>query len=316
MNWKKILFVYNPVSGRSQIKTVLSDILQTLSGAEFIIECYPTKGHGDARRYVRELTGDYLYIVCAGGDGTLDEVVSGLMDNQALPMLPVGYIPLGTTNDFASGLGIPSDPLAAAQAVARGRAYVCDLGRFNRTDYFTYVAAFGIFTETSYETPQELKRQLGHAAYLLQGITELGNIRTYHIKAETPEESVEGDFAFGMVTNARSVGGFEGIQGPDVDLQDGLFEATLIRLPANLLEINELIQFFSGLIPETPLVWRRKVKKITFTSDEKIRWTRDGENGGAHRKVTLKNLQGKFKILVPSQVDVGHEVVQAANGEN
>ncbi len=299
MDGNRILLIYNPVSGRSQIKSCLSDIIRVLSRAEYIVECYPTRSSGDARRYIRKLPREYRFILCAGGDGTLDEVVSGLTDNPALEGIPLGYIPLGTTNDFASGLRIPSDPVRAAQVVTDCSEYVCDLGRFNRRDYFTYIAAFGIFTETSYETPQELKNQLGHAAYVLQGLTELGNIRTYRIKAETESESIEDDFAFGMVTNARSVGGFDGIRGADVDLADGLFEATLIRLPANLLEINDLIQYFSGNIPETPLVWHRKVNRIVFSSDEKIRWTRDGENGGAHKRVTLENLPGKLRILVP-----------------
>jgi len=315
MGWKKVLFIYNPVSGRSLIKSYLADILQILSGADYTIECYPTRGKGDARRYARQLTEEYLYVVCAGGDGTLDEVVSGLMENPSVPPVPVGYIPLGTTNDFASSLGIPSDPLKAAQAIVSGRAYECDLGWFNHHEYFTYVAAFGAFTETSYGTPQELKNMLGHAAYILQGITELGNIRTYPMRVETEEESFEDNFVFGMISNSRSIGGIEGIQGKDVDLQDGLFEATLIRMPQNLPEINDLVQYLSGAVTENALVYHRKVRGITLTSPEKVRWTRDGEDGGAHRRVALTALQRRLKILVPPEIDTGREVIHAKDGE-
>ena len=151
MIWKKILFIFNPVAGRSQIRNYLLDIIETLSAAEFKVVCYPTKGRGDARRLARERLDDYLYIACAGGDGTLDEVVSGMMENPNKPFVPIGYIPAGTTNDFASSLGIPSDMRMAAEIIAQGKTFRCDLGLFNETDYFTYVAAFGLFTGTSYE---------------------------------------------------------------------------------------------------------------------------------------------------------------------
>ena len=148
--WKKILFVFNPVAGRSQIRNYMVDILDILSRAEYKVVCYPTRARGDARRVVRERRDDYLYVVCAGGDGTLDEVVSGMMENPEKPFIPIGYIPAGTTNDFASSLHIPSDMVKAAEVVANGRIFRCDLGLFNESDYFTYVAAFGLFTGTSY----------------------------------------------------------------------------------------------------------------------------------------------------------------------
>ena len=194
MVWKKILFIFNPVSGRSQIKNNLMEILEILSGADFKVVCYATKASGDARRIVREREDDYLYIVCAGGDGTLDEVVSGMMESRDKPFVPIGYIPAGTTNDFATNLHIPSDMRMAAEVIAHGKTFRCDLGRFNKKDYFTYVAAFGVFTGTSYQTPQELKNQLGHFAYILQGVSELGKMRAYHmhVKAIEAKEAENG----------------------------------------------------------------------------------------------------------------------------
>ncbi len=357
MVWKKILFIFNPVSGRSQIKNNLMEIIEILSGADFKVVCYATKASGDARRIVREREDDYLYIVCAGGDGTLDEVVSGMMESRDKPFVPIGYIPAGTTNDFATNLHIPSDMRMAAEVIAHGKTFRCDLGRFNRKDYFTYVAAFGVFTGTSYQTPQELKNQLGHFAYILQGVSELGKMRAYHmhVKAIEAKEAgnrknssydispydvfeadgrqdadntqdvgslqnvreagraggrkkakegiidIEDDFAFGMITNSRSIGGIPNITGPDVDLQDGLFEVTLIRLPRNPLEMSEIVMALGNTEIRTEMVTTFKTSRITFSCEEKIDWTRDGEYAGGHKRVTLENIPGQLRILVPEK---------------
>ena len=180
--WKKVLLVFNPVAGRSEIRTELVDILETLSADSYLVTCYPTKCQGDARHIVRTRQGDYTYVICSGGDGTLDEVVSGMMENKDKPVIPIGYIPAGTTNDFATSLGIPSNKKEAARIAARGKVLECDLGKFNDDMYFTYVAAFGLFTETSYETPQDLKNLFGPLAYFMQGMMDLGRIRNYRIR--------------------------------------------------------------------------------------------------------------------------------------
>lgn len=299
MSWKKILFVFNPVAGRSQIRTSLLDIIEVMSAADYEVICYPTKKAGDARKIVRERDEDFLYIACAGGDGTLDEVVSGMMENEYKPFVPIGYIPAGTTNDFASGLGIPTDMVKAAEVVANGKTFNCDLGEFNRVNYFTYVAAFGLFTATSYNTPQNLKNQLGHLAYILQGVQEVSHIQSYHMKVDADDMSISDEFVYGMITNAKSVGGFEGIAGRDVNFDDGLFEVTLIRMPANILELNEILQYLNHTIEETDLVYRFKTHKIILESQEEIKWTRDGEYGGAYRRVEIRNLHQRLKILVP-----------------
>lgn len=317
MSWKKILFVFNPVAGRSQIRSSLLDIVEVLSAADYEVTCYPTKKAGDARKIVRERDEDFLYIACAGGDGTLDEVVSGMMENEYKPFVPIGYIPAGTTNDFASGLGIPSDMVKAADVVAHGRTFNCDLGEFNRVNYFTYVAAFGLFTETSYNTPQSLKNQLGHLAYILQGVREVSHIQNYHVKVEADDMSISDEFVYGMVTNAKSVGGFEGIAGKDVNFADGLFEVTLIRMPGNILELNEILQFLNHAIEHSDMVYRFKTHKITFESEEEIKWTRDGEYGGAYRRVEIRNLHQRLKILVPgSEEDRERRLVRSTEQED
>lgn len=358
--WKKILFIFNPVAGRSQIRNYLLDIIETLSAADYEVVCYPTTKQGDARRIARERMGDYLYIVCAGGDGTLDEVVSGMMENPDKPFVPVGYIPAGTTNDFASSLRIPTDMVQAARVVAHGRTFRCDLGQFNDKDYFTYVAAFGLFTGTSYQTPQELKNQLGHFAYILQGISELGQMHAYqmHVRALVPQDEdvpaeyvvkepgtenlatedlptdqlpaentvpdnpvqenpaiedlpaedpagkwieFDGEFALGLITNSRSIGGFQNITGQQVDLQDGLFEVTLVRMPKNPLEVSEIIMSISNPDMHSSMVESFKTSRISLICDEQIAWTRDGEYGGSHKQVDLRIRPGQLRILVPEQ---------------
>lgn len=296
---KKVLFVFNPVSGRSQIRMDLVDILVTLSGSNYTVTCFPTRFRGDARNIVRGRKEDYEYVICAGGDGTLDEVVTGMMENRDRPPVPIGYIPAGTTNDFASSLGIPSDMKEAAKIVTEGKVFSCDLGRFNDDMYFTYVAAFGIFTETSYETPQDLKNALGHLAYVLQGVMDLGKFRTYRFKVESEELSITDDFVFGMITNSKSVGGFPDITGSRVDMSDGLFEVTLIKMPKNLIELNDIAQYLNKTSDQSEMVYQFKTSHIVLESQKLVKWTKDGEYGGAFKRVELTNLHNELKILVP-----------------
>ena len=296
---KKVLFIFNPVAGKSQIRTDLVDILQILSKDAYMVNCYPTKCQGDARNMVRSRREDYKYVFCAGGDGTLDEVVTGMMENTEKPVIPIGYIPAGTTNDFASSLGIPSDMKEAARAAARGRIFKCDLGRLNNDIYFTYVAAFGIFTETSYETPQDMKNMLGHMAYVLQGVMDLGKIRTYHFSVETDELSISDEFVFGMITNSKSVGGIMDITGGRVDMSDGLFEVTLIKMPTNILELGEIVQYLNRVIDTSDFVYQFKTSHIIMESPEMVKWTKDGEYGGSYKRIEITNLHQALDIIVP-----------------
>ena len=299
--WKKVLLVFNPVAGRSEIRTELVDILETLSADSYLVTCYPTKCQGDARHIVRTRKGDYTYVICSGGDGTLDEVVSGMMENKDKPVIPIGYIPAGTTNDFATSLGIPSNKKEAARIAARGKVLECDLGKFNDDMYFTYVAAFGLFTETSYETPQDLKNLFGPLAYFMQGMMDLGRIRNYRIRVETEEMSISGEFVFGMITNSKSVGGFADITGNQVDMSDGLFEVTLVKMPANPLDLSDILQYLSRNSNSSDLVYQFKTSHIVFECSEKVKWTRDGEYAGSYSRVEITNLRRAMKILDPRE---------------
>lgn len=291
---KKMLFVYNPRSGKGLIKNHLSAILETFSAADYEVTVYPTRQGKDACTAVAERAPQYDMVVCSGGDGTLDEVVTGMMDSGV--HRTIGYIPAGSTNDFGSSLGIPKQMEQAADLIVSGTPFACDIGRFN-DDYFVYVAAFGFLTDVSYQTNQELKNVLGHTAYLIEGMKRVGSWKSYHMKVESEEFSDEGEFMYGMISNSNSVGGFKMLTGKNVELNDGLFEVMLVRTPQNIVDWLEVIGALIMQDERSKHVVRFKTKRLTFTSDEPVAWTQDGENGGTHTFVEMENLPQALEVM-------------------
>ena len=293
---KKLLFIYNPRSGKAQIKYKLNDILETFVRAGYEVTVYPTLKTGDAGELVKKRDQDYELIVCSGGDGTLDEVVTGMM--QSGRRTPIGYIPAGSTNDFAGSLGLPKNMLRAAQVAIEGKDFPCDVGSFN-DDIFVYIAAFGIFTDVSYETDQEMKNILGHMAYILEGMKRLPSVRSYPMKVSYKGCTIVDDFIFGMVTNSRSVGGFKDITGKNVKMDDGVFEVTLIRKPKNPIELNAIIFALLGKTIDPATMYFFRTEEVTFEApEESVAWTLDGEDGGRHVKVTINNICKGIDIRV------------------
>lgn len=299
MEQKKLLFIFNPRSGKGLIKNHMVDIVDMMVKAGFSVTIYPTQAQGDATRKVVEDGALFDRIVCSGGDGTLDEVVTGM--RNAHLSIPLGYIPAGSTNDFARSLGISNDMLKAAATTVSDNIYACDVGRFNE-DTFVYIAAFGIFTEISYETPQELKNVLGHLAYLLSAAKSLASIPNYLMQIDVEGHRIQDRFIYGMITNSTSVGGFQGMTGKNVELDDGEFEVTLIKYPTNLVELNEIIACLTNLIDDSNLIYSFKAKEIHIISKEPISWTLDGEFGGVLDDVRIENLCKKVKLLVNKEV--------------
>ena len=298
MSERKLLFVFNPKSGMGLIKNNLLDIVDVMVKAGYEPTVYPTQARGDATRKVKEDGAGYERIVCSGGDGTLDEVVTGLI--EAKLDIPLGYIPAGSTNDFARTLRIPSDMVKAAEIAVGDHIFSCDVGRFNE-DTFIYIAGFGIFTEISYDTPQELKNVLGHAAYILSAAKSLTSIPNYLMQVEANGEVIQDRFIYGMITNSISVAGFTGLTGKDVELDDGEFEVTLIKSPDNPLELTEIIEYLTGIISETKMVYKFKTSEVSIRSRSSVCWTMDGENGGEHWNVEIKNLHKKLQILTKDE---------------
>lgn len=298
---KNLLFVYNPRAGKEMLKPRLSDVLDIFVKAGYEVTVHPTQAYRDAYYQIKEYeVGKYDLIACSGGDGTIDEVATGMMKRREMgkDVVPVGYIPAGTTNDFAKSLHIPRKPLAAADNAVKGVPFPCDIGKFNDS-VFVYIAAFGIFTDVSYETDQAVKNVLGHMAYILEGAKRIFNIPSYKIKVEHDGEVIEDEFIFGMVTNSRSVGGFSNMVGKNIVFDDGLFEVTLIKTPKNPIALQEIIAALLIEQVDTKHMYTFKTKKITFDSVEEIPWTLDGEFGGEQDYVEIENVQKAMEIMVP-----------------
>ena len=248
---KKLLFVYNPHSGKQAVSRKLSAIVDIFAAEGYDVTCHPTQARLDCMETISEQANLYDKIVVSGGDGTLNEAVNGYM--QAGCKNPMGYIPLGSTNDFSHSTGIPIQPLKAAQTVIDGEPMECDLGCFNGR-YFTYVAGFGTLTEVSYSTPQDIKNALGFSAYILEGLSALTTIESFNLSYESAERSGEGEYLLGLVTNTLHVAGFKNIVSSNVLLNDGLFEVLLVKKPKNAADLqkiaaSEIKRHFRPMLP-------------------------------------------------------------------
>lgn len=295
---KKLLFIFNPCSGKGQIKNKLMEVIDIMVKAGYEVTVHSTQDREDAMQKVKNEAKNYDLVICSGGDGTLDEAVTGMMQSEK--KVPLGYIPAGSTNDFANSLKIPKDIVKAAHVAVEGRKFPVDVGYFNG-DSFIYIAAFGLFTDVSYQTSQELKNVLGHAAYILEGAKRLHNITSYKMRVEYDGNIIEDEFAYGMITNSVSVGGFKKLTGKNVLLDDGLFEVTLIRMPKNPVEWNEILSCLANLKDDSDLIYTFKTDCVKFLPEDVIPWTLDGEFGGEHKNVIVKNVHQALEIMVKNK---------------
>ena len=291
---KRMLFLMNPFAGQRKANRHLVDILTIFNRAGYDVLVHMTAGVGDAARVAQEKAGEVDLIVCCGGDGTFNETVSGIQRSGM--DIPVGYIPAGSTNDFAASLRLSLDPLQAARDIAEGSPISYDLGRFNDR-YFSYVASFGAFTRVSYATPQSVKNALGHTAYLLSGIQELSQIRNVHVRLEIGGELVEDEFLFGAICNTTTVGGVPLLTPNLVDMSDGQFEVLLVRMPRNVTEITECIQAVQSQQYNCSMITFRSAREITVWPDPDMVWTLDGERADGSAQITIRNLHLAVKLM-------------------
>ena len=292
---KKLFFVFNPKAGKAQIKNRLLDVVDIFTKCGYDVIAHPTQGMQDAYEQSKAMASKVDLVVCCGGDGTLNEVVSGLMEAKKRPAL--GYIPAGSTNDFARSLAIPRNFAKATAAIVEGKAYPCDMGDLNGGT-FAYIAAFGAFTDVAYQTDQKWKNALGHMAYLLEGARRIFNIKSYLLTIEANGNIYKGDYIFGMITNSKSVGGFKNLTGKYVALDDGLFEVIFVRRPKNPLELNEIISSLISAEDNTELIDSFKTAELNINCKKEIPWTLDGEFGGNHKDVIIKNEKHAIKIML------------------
>ena len=292
---KKLMFIFNPRSGKEQIRGQLMGILDIFTKAGFDIHVHVTQSQKDCVEWVKDYAGRMDVLVVSGGDGTLNEAVTGMMNLERLPLL--GYIPAGSTNDFAASLGLPKSMQEAAADIVEGSPYPIDIGRFCKDQYFVYIAGFGAFTEVSYLTPQDKKNWLGHNAYVLEGVKSLAGLKPRHMRVEWDDQVLEEDFVFGMVTNTISVGGFKGLVNQSVALNDGEFEVLLIRMPRTPVDLTNIINYMFLKEEPNEYVYKFKTRAIRMVSDAPVDWVLEGEFGGSRTEEEIVNLQKKIRIL-------------------
>lgn len=310
---KKMLWIVNPHAGRGAMSGKIISCVNAFQQAGYEVTLYVTQGAQDATRMVRERAGEFDRIVCAGGDGTLNEVVTGMMESGV--HTPLGYIPAGTTNDFALSLGIPRIPVEAAAVAASDNMKALDIGRFNDR-YFNYIAAFGVFTEVSYATPQQSKNIFGRAAYIFEGVKALTNIKQHHIRVECAEMSLEDDFIYGMVSNSVSVGGFKALSPGGVELDDGLYEVLLVYPVENPMELQWLVNDLLTHNTESTRFAYFRTSRITFEADSEVPWTLDGEFGGATAHVEITNFSRAITFVTGNPKPAANEPLPEAEQQN
>ena len=292
---KKMLFVMNPYAGQKKASKFLPEIITIFNRAGYEVVIHMTEGQGDAIRVVEQRAKYADLVVCCGGDGTFNEAASGLIRSGV--NIPIGYIPAGSTNDFAASLKLSTNILEAAQNIVMGQPVRYDVGKFGDR-YFSYVASFGAFTQVSYSTPQNVKNALGHTAYVLAGIQELSQIRKEHIRMELDGEIIEDDYLFGAVSNSTSVGGVQMLNPRQVDMADGLFEVLLVRAPRNLTELSEcILALQSQDYSNCGMVTFRSVSRVKIFADPNMPWTLDGEREDGHEEVVVENLHHAIRLM-------------------
>ena len=298
MERKKLLLILNPTAGQKRVPPFLPDIIRLFTDKGYATQVYVTAAQGDATAEVRSHAAEFDRIVCAGGDGTLNEVISGVLHSGV--SRDIGYIPAGTTNDFASTLSLSSDIMKAAEDSVSDRVISYDLGKFNgRT--FVYIASFGAFTRASYSTPQSLKNVLGHLAYILEGVKEVASLSPEFVALTTPDgQYIAGEYIFGSVSNSSSVGGLIKLDRSSMSINDGLFEVTLVKTPKNIFELNNLIAaLLRGTPADSPLVQFFNAPSLDVRCPNGVAWTVDGEDAGLVQDAKIQVVPGAIRIAAP-----------------
>ena len=293
---KKILFIVNTKAGKTKSTAPLFNAAATFCAAGNLVRIRLTEKAGDAERFAAEEGGDYDLVVCSGGDGTFNETVSGLMQLEDRP--PVGYLPNGSTNDFAASLNLPlSTAFGARKMMREGKCRALDLGKHNDR-YFAYVASFGAFTRSSYSAPQSAKNALGHLAYILEGVKDLDSLRPYRCHVEADGEEFDGEFIFGAVCNTTSLGGLLKLDPDRVKMDDGRFELLLLRVPKTAMDFQGLVLALTRMQYDYPGVIFRHVEEVTVTTEEDIPWSLDGEYAPSEPRVEIRNLPGAIRLMM------------------
>ena len=296
MNKKRMLVVLNPRAGKMEANKQFVDIIDIFCKGGYDVSVATTACSGDGTKIINENIDNADIVVCIGGDGTFNEALAGIMESGK--QIPLGYIPSGSTNDFATSLGLPKEIKEAAQAIVDGVPERFDVGNFNGR-YFSYVSSFGAFTRASYEAPQSVKNALGHLAYILEGMKSITSLKGEHIKIIADDKELEGDYIFGAISNSTSVGGILTLNPTTVDMRDGKFEIMLIKNPESLHELNQLLIQLSAKDFNSSMITFMSAKEITIYADKEMPWTLDGEYQEGCEEIHIKNIPSSINIILP-----------------
>ena len=291
---KRLLLILNPTAGMRRGRRQLADVVEIFNRAGYLVQTYITAGSGDAATAAETMSQDMDLVVCAGGDGTFNETVAGLLRSGR--DIPIGYLPCGSTNDFANSLKLSQNLVQAARNIVSGTPTSVDVGLFGGR-YFTYVASCGAFTKASYATPQSVKNMLGHLAYLLEGLGEIPQIRPIHLRFELPERIIEDDFLFCAISNSTSVGGILTLDPKQVDMGDGNFELLLVRAPLDAQEIGECIRALQSQKYNCAMMTFLSTPKVTVRCDPQMPWTLDGEKAEGAEEIVIENCHHAISLM-------------------
>ena len=296
---KKILFIFNPAAGRGRIKSKLFDIVDTFVKHGYRVQVYPTQQKGDATSIIANEQDNYDLLVCAGGDGTLNEIITGQIYSGKF--VPIGLIPSGSMNDVSHSFKISKNIMTAVRGIITGKPYSMDIGKFN-DKYFIYVAAFGAFTNVSYTTSQKNKNVIGNLAYYLEGIKQLSDLKPKLVRVEYGDKVIEEEFLIGMVTNSLYIGGFKNLNYDKTSLNDGLLEILLVKMPKNVSDLQAIVTSLINYKINDDHMYYIQTAKLSITSD-KMEWSLDGEFGGIYENIEIENCNKAIKIISKSLHD-------------
>ena len=293
---RKLMLIVNPAAGKGGYKVNFGEALHVLDKGGYTTTLFFTGGPGEASRIAEENAAGFDTVACIGGDGTLSDVLAGLVRLPSPP--PVGYFPMGTANDVATTLGLPkNDTVGAARRILEGTPHPFDVGGFGADRYFAYIAAFGAFTEVSYATPQEQKKVLGHLAYVLQGMQQLGKIESIHTIVEYDGGTVDADLLYGSMSNSTSVAGIVRLPEEMVCLGDGVSELVLVKNPGSVAGFGEIVDSVLSQRFDSSNLLVLHTKKAKFRFDRPVAWTRDGEAGGEYSEIELRNIECPVQLI-------------------
>lgn len=301
---KRVLLILNPTAGKRASRAQIFPIVDGLTRGGWEVTVHPTQYAGDAERIARERGGDFDLVVCSGGDGTMSETVGGIL--RGGHEVDLGYIPTGTTNDFAGSLRLPMKPSEALRVILLGKPSGLDVGLLNDEAYFTYLAAFGVLTQVSYTTSQDQKNMFGRAAYFVEGIRQLSTMQSVPMRVTSGGLSIEGDFVLGFVSNTTSMAGFIHLDKDHVLHDDGLFEVMLVRDPGSPGALARVMLEVINQVYDEEYIHLFRGSDITFEAGEPVAWGLDGENGGEHRTAVIRNLNKAYTLMLPEEKVIGN----------